>query len=96
MERDDQTRAVLARLAESNRLTCGDSAFDIWRDFDTEETRIRTKSGTAPIRIDEDALCDFVNEAGFEITDERIRELLCAIATQPDRYGRGIVVRKPL
>jgi hypothetical protein len=91
MKRDDETRTALARLAESHRLHCEDGELLIWRDFDTEETRLRTVPGAPVIRVKEDALCDLFNEDDSAITDERVLALLCAIARRPDSYGHLLV-----
>jgi hypothetical protein len=91
MKRDNETRAALARVTESHRLLCEDGEIPIWRDFDTEETRMRTVPGAPVIRVKEDAMCDLFNEDDRPITDERVRTFLCDIARRPDSYGHLLV-----
>jgi hypothetical protein len=87
---DREIEAVLERLNKS-RVTCKDGVtLEVWRDFEAEETRIRIPREPM-LRLDEDRLCDFLNDQGGPITEERIIELLCDIYRRPLVYAETLV-----
>jgi len=87
---DEEIESILKHLEESHQISCDGLTLDLWRDFDSEETRLR-KPGGHMVRVDEEGLYDFVNEQGGAITEERIKKLLCAIHSRPTSYP-GVVV----
>lgn len=82
---DEEIEAVLQRLDGSHKLPCSGGTLEVWRDFDSEETRIRIPRGPM-VRVDEHHLRDLVNEQAGTVTDDRIIQLLCDIYRQPGRY----------
>lgn len=88
---DDEKRRVLARIEAARDLQCEGKQVEMWRNFDNEETRLRVAPKTPAIRVDEDALFDFLNESNEPTSEAVIRNLLCAIAAKPSKYGRLVV-----
>lgn len=89
---DAELRAVLGIVAKSRTLLCDDgTVLEIWRDFNSEETRMRPAPGAPVIRVDEARLGDFVTEEKIPVSEEEIRRLLIDICNRPDKY-RAIVI----
>jgi len=89
---DAELRAVLATVANTRKLRCADGTeLEIWRDFDSEETRMRPAPNAPVIRVDEARLGDFINEEKITVSEETITRLLVDICRQPDKYQKLVI-----
>ena len=86
MTRDDRLEGTLRGLDEQHVLGCDGKLFEVWRDFDTEETRIRTARGTAVVRIFEHRLADVLSSAQKPLSETVVAQILCAIASAPLQF----------
>jgi hypothetical protein len=89
---DAELRAVLASISKSRKLPCDDGTeLEIWRDFDSEETRMRPAPSAPVIRVDEARLGDFINAEKIAVSEETISRLLIDICRRPDKYGALVI-----
>ncbi len=83
---------MLERLAQAKKLACKNGEASIWRDkADTMETRMRLRAGGTVVRVDERNLRRLLNDETEPVTEESIKQLLCDICSQPQKYPRVVV-----
>jgi hypothetical protein len=78
--------AVLRRLNDAKEVREGERALDFWRDFDSEEVRLRDRVRKRIVAVDERQLELTITGLGESITAAGVASLLCRIYDEPERY----------
>ncbi|MDQ3996882.1 MAG: hypothetical protein M3303_07660 [Gemmatimonadota bacterium] len=78
--------AVLRRLNDAKEVRDGDRVLELWRDFDSEEVRLRDRVQKRVVAVDEHQLELTIGGLGQPITAAMVSSLLCRICDDPERY----------
>ncbi len=78
--------AVLRRLNDAKEVRDGDRVLELWRDFDSEEVRLRDRVQKRVVAVDEHQLELTIGGLGQPITAATVSSLLFSICDDPERY----------
>ena len=78
--------AVLRKLNDAREVRAGERALEFWRDFDSEEVRLRDRERGRIVAVDERQLELTIQGLGDPITRVTVAAVLCDISDDPERY----------
>lgn len=78
--------AVLRKLHDAKEVRAGERSLELWRDFDSEEVRLRDRVTKHVVAVDEHQLELTMTGLGEPITAAAVASLLCRIYDQPQAY----------
>jgi hypothetical protein len=78
--------AVLRRFNDAKEVRNGHRVLELWRDFDSEEVRLRDRAQKRVVAVDEHQLELTIGGLGQPITAATVSSLLYRICDDPERY----------